>query len=108
MKMQMKAAVLVLALMACAATSFAQSGGEATYKAKCQMCHGATGEGDTPAGKAMKVKPFSDPILIKMSDATILALTKNGSGKMPAYKDKLTDSQLKEVIAYIHQLQKQK
>ena len=25
------------------ALCFAQSSGEATYKAKCQMCHGATG-----------------------------------------------------------------
>jgi mono/diheme cytochrome c family protein len=108
MEAQKKAAILALALMAGAAMSFAQSSGEATYKAKCQMCHGVTGEGDTSTGKAMKVKPFNDPILIKMSDATILALTRNGSGKMPAYRDKLTDGQLKEVITYIHQLQKQK
>jgi mono/diheme cytochrome c family protein len=106
MKMRKNGMVLVLALLAGATVSLAQSGGEATYKAKCQMCHGATGAGDTPAGKAMKVKPFSDPIMIKMSDATVLALTRNGSGKMPAFKDKLTDSQIQEVIAYIHQLQK--
>src|SRR5438876_9145189 len=37
---------------------FAQSAGEATYKAKCQMCHGAKGLADTPAGKSMKVKPI--------------------------------------------------
>jgi mono/diheme cytochrome c family protein len=108
MKMQNKAAVLMLALMAGAAMSFAQSGGEAVYKARCQMCHGATGSADTPAGKAMKVKSFSDPIMLKMSDATLLGLTKNGSGKMPAFKDKLTDIQIQEVIAFIHQLQKMK
>jgi mono/diheme cytochrome c family protein len=108
MKLQMKAGVLVLALMAGAAMSFAQSGGEATYKAKCQMCHGANGEGDTPAGKAMKVKPFSDPILMKMSDTTLLGLTKNGVGKMPAFKDKLTDAQIQEVVSYVHGLQKKK
>jgi len=100
MKMQNKAAVLMLALMAGAAMSFAQSGGEAVYKARCQMCHGATGSADTPAGKAMKVKSFSDPIMLKMSDATLLGLTKNGSGKMPAFKDKLTDDQIKDAVDF--------
>jgi len=108
MKMQWKSVTLALALFAGGAICWAQSGGEATYKAKCQMCHGANGDGETPAGKAMKVKPFSDPVMIKMSDTTIVNLTKNGSGKMPAFKDKLTDTQLKEVVEYIHELQKKK
>ena len=108
MRLCNKGAVLVLALLAGGAMCWAQSGGEATYKAKCQMCHGASGEGDTPAGKAMKVKPFSDPVMIKMSDTTILNLTKNGSGKMPAFTAKLTDAQLKEVVEFIHELQKKK
>jgi len=108
MRLRNRAKVMALALLAGGAMCWAQSGGEATYKAKCQMCHGATGEAETPAGKAMKVKPFSDPVLVKMSDATIVNLTKNGSGKMPAFKDKLTDAQIKEVVQYIHELQKKK
>jgi mono/diheme cytochrome c family protein len=106
MKLMNKTAVLGLVLLAAGTMSFAQSGGEATYKAKCQMCHGATGAGDTPTGKAMKVKSFSDPEVAKMSDAALLGITKNGQGKMPAYKDKLTDAQLKEVVIYIRGLQK--
>lgn len=105
-KLIQKTAVLGLALLATGTMSFAQSGGEATYKAKCQMCHGATGAGDTPAGKSMKVKSFKDPEVAKMSDAALLGITKNGSGKMPAYKDKLSDAQIKEVITYIHSLEK--
>jgi mono/diheme cytochrome c family protein len=88
------------------AASFGQSGGEATYKAKCQMCHGATGAADTPAGKAMKVKPFKDPEVAKLSDAAMIGITKNGQGKMPAYKDKLTDAQIKDVVSYIRVLEK--
>jgi mono/diheme cytochrome c family protein len=103
-----RAAILLLVSMAGPAVIWAQSSGETTFKAKCQMCHGANGEGDTPAGKSMKVKAFSDPVMIKMSDATIENLTKNGSGKMPAFKDKLTDAQIKEVVQYIHELQKKK
>jgi mono/diheme cytochrome c family protein len=106
-KMFFKTAVLGLALLAAGTMSFAQSGGEATYKAKCQMCHGATGAADTPAAKTLGVKPLNN-MLVKMSDATLLNTIKNGSGKMPAYKDKLTDSQLQELVAYVDQLQKKK
>ena len=42
--------LVVLAATVCLAGSlgFAQSAGEATYKAKCQMCHGVNGAADTP------------------------------------------------------------
>ena len=84
----------------------ARAQGPDTYKSKCQMCHGATGMGDTPAGKSMGVKPFSSPDLIKASDADLIAATRNGKGKMPAYAGKLTDPQIAVVIAYIRTLQK--
>ncbi len=54
----------------------------------------------------MKAVPFSSPDLIKASDADLIAATKNGKGKMPAYSGKLTDPQIKDVIAYIRTLQK--
>lgn len=88
--------VLGLMVLATGAMSFAQSTGEATYKAKCQMCHGATGAGDTAAGKAMKIAPIS-----KASEADRVAMIKNGKGKMPAYNSKLTDAQIKDVSTYI-------
>jgi mono/diheme cytochrome c family protein len=87
-------------------TAFAAGPGADTYTSKCQMCHGATGLGDTPAGKAMKVPPFNSPDLIKMSDADLVSATKNGKGKMPAYTGKLTDAQIKDVVAYVRTLQK--
>jgi mono/diheme cytochrome c family protein len=53
----------------------------------------------------MKVKSFSDPEIGKMTDAALIGVTKNGSGNMPAYKDKLTDAQIKAVVSYIRSLQ---
>ena len=35
--------VLAAAICLAGAMGFAQSSGEATYKAKCQSCHGSTG-----------------------------------------------------------------
>ncbi|MBS1805569.1 MAG: cytochrome c [Acidobacteria bacterium] len=43
---------------------------------------------------------------MKAPDAELIAATKNGKGKMPAYDGKLTDAQIKETIAYIRTLQK--
>jgi cytochrome c6 len=84
----------------------AQTAGEATYKANCQMCHGETGAADTPAGKAMGAKSFQSPELAKMTDAAMMSSVKNGNGRMPAFKEKLTDDEIKDVITYIRELQK--
>lgn len=99
-------ATVSLLTLAGSALSFAQSPGADTYKAKCQMCHGADGSANTPAGKSMKALPFSTPELIAQTDAQLIADTKNGKGKMPAYSGKLTDAQIKDVVSYIRTLQK--
>jgi mono/diheme cytochrome c family protein len=70
------------------------------------MCHGADGLAATPVAKSMKVLSFKDPAMIKASDAQFFASTKNGKNKMPAYAGKLTDAQIKDVVAYIRILQK--
>lgn len=105
-KLIRNAGLLSLALLATGSMSFAQHAGEATYKAKCAMCHGATGAGDTPAGKAMKVPSLGAADVVKKTDAELIAATANGKGKMPAYKGKLTDAQIKDAVAYIRVLQK--
>lgn len=97
------AAVLVLAMNT---LCLAQSSGADTYKARCQMCHAADGSGSTPAGKAMKVVPFNSPDILKKSDSDLIAIIKNGKGKMPSFDGKLTDAQIKGIVAYIRTLQK--
>ena len=90
----------VLMLLFSGAVSFAQSAGETTYKAKCQMCHGAKGMADSPAGKSMKVKPVSDPEVKGVSEAKMIDAVRDGMGKMQPYKDKLTEAQIKEAVTY--------
>ena len=99
-------ATIGLTALSTAPLALAQDSGAATYKSKCAMCHGADGLGATPAGKSMKAIPFNSPELVKASDADLIAATKNGKGKMPAYSGKLTDPQITEVITYIRTLQK--
>jgi len=86
--------------------SFAQSSGQATYKAKCQSCHGAEGTPNPGIAKAMGVKAVSDPAVKSSSEAQMIAVTTNGKGKMPAYKGKLTDSEIKDSVDYFRSLGK--
>lgn len=81
------------------AAGIAQSG-EATYKTKCQSCHGADGLASSGAGKIMKVKPATDAAVKKMNEAEMIAAVRNGMGKMQPYKNSLTDTQIKDVVDY--------
>ena len=99
-------AAITLSILTSGSAVFGQGPGADTYKAKCQMCHGADGLAATPAGKSMKAVPFNDPQIVHKSDTELIATTTNGKGKMPAYKDKLSETEIKQVIDYIRTLQK--
>lgn len=70
------------------------------YKSKCQGCHGADGKASA-IGKKMGAKDFSDPDVAKLTEADLIKVTADGKNKMPAYKGKLTDDQIKELAKYI-------
>lgn len=106
MKRSIRTAVLLTLAASIAAPVFAQSAGADTYKSKCAMCHGPDGTAATPMGKMMKIPSFKDPDVVKQSDAALIATTKDGKGKMPAYNGKLTDAQIKDVVSFIRTLQK--
>ncbi len=99
-KMIRSQAALAAVLLLTCATGFAQSSGEVTYKAKCQNCHGAVGLADTGMGKVLKVKPATDPSVVKFTETEMIAATKDGMGKMQPYKDKLSDAEIKAAVDY--------
>jgi cytochrome c6 len=74
---------------------------EATFKAKCAMCHGADGKGKD----AMKTRDLSSADVQKQSDAELSAIITNGKGKMPPYKS-MTPDQVKDMVSYIRSLKK--
>ena len=80
----------------------------ATYKAKCAMCHGADGKGDTPVGKKMGAHDFASPEVQKESDADLAGVVAKGKNKMPGYEKSLKDAEIKEIVGYIRQLAKGK
>ena len=99
------ARISVVSVLIVGTMCFAQSGAD-IYKSKCQMCHAADGSGNTPAGKSTKARPFNSPEVMKLSDDDLINVTKNGHAKMPAFGGKLTEAQIKDVVAHIRTLQK--
>jgi mono/diheme cytochrome c family protein len=82
----------------------AEDDAAATFKGKCAMCHGPDGKGDTPTGKAMKVRSLTSDEVKKESDADLIGIITKGKGKMPGYDKKLTDDQIKGLIKFIRSL----
>lgn len=99
-------ASIVLAASCVALPLLAQNPGEAIYKQNCAVCHGSDGEANTPVAKALKAQSLKAPAIVKKPDAELIEFVKKGKGNMPAFGTKLSDSQIKEVIAYVRTLQK--
>ena len=106
MKIEKRMALLTLFAAAIMTPAFAQAPGWDTYKAKCQSCHGAEGTPNPGIAKAMGVKPANDPSVKSISEAQMIADTANGKGKMPAFKGKLSDQEIKDSVEYFRSLGK--
>jgi cytochrome c6 len=101
--------VVVLAVAAASLASssaMAQQDAAGLYKSKCAACHGADGTGNTAVGKSMKIRDSHSPDVQKETDAQLTEMISSGKGAMPAYKGKITDEQIKQLVAYIRELGK--
>ncbi len=103
-------AVLMLVALVLVVTVPAQAqDGAALYKAKCSVCHADDGSGSGATGKQLGVKDLRSDEVQKQTDAQLTDTITNGMGKkMPAYKGKITDDQIKGLVAYIRELGKKK
>ena len=80
--------------------------GGAIFKSKCALCHGPDGNGQTPVGKSMKVRPLGSQEVQKLTDAELATIISDGKEKMPAFKGKLSPEEVKQVVAYIRTFSK--
>ena len=92
--------VAILISLVCSNVAFAQSGAD-VYKTKCAMCHGPDGKKENPG---MGVKALTSADIRGKSEADLIASVSKGKGKMPGYAGKLTDDQIKQVVAYVKTL----
>jgi mono/diheme cytochrome c family protein len=100
------ALLLVVALLLSAGPVRAQADGDSLFKSKCGDCHGANGSGNTAEGKNMNLRDLRSADVQKQTDEELIGITANGKGAMPAYKDKLTGDQIKQLVAHIRDLAK--
>lgn len=79
----------------------------ADYKA-CVSCHGKDGKGNPGMARMFKVDPSALDLTAagvqEKKDEDLAKLILDGKGKMPAYKTKLNEAQLKELLKYLRTL----
>ena len=101
-----KTVIITILLALAAAPALLAEDGAALYKAKCAMCHGPDGKGQTGMGKSLKLRDLGSADVQKQTDADLVKITADGKGKMPAYKGKMTDAEISAVVAFIRTLKK--
>jgi mono/diheme cytochrome c family protein len=78
----------------------------------CMQCHGPDGSAKTSMGKALNAKDLTDvQIQSSFTDAEAAAaikdgVTKEGITKMLAFGGKLSDDEIKALVAYVRTLKK--
>ncbi len=79
------------------------------FAANCMICHKDTGKGGKVTIDGKNIKPFdltSDKMKARTDDK-LIAQIKDGSTDdgMPAFNDKLSDDQIKQIVKYMRKLQ---
>ena len=107
--MKIKLMLSIFVLVTCAFISASRAdeakGGD-VYKAKCAMCHGPDGKGETAMGKNLKLRDLGSADVQNVHDTELKTLLETGKGKMPSFKGKLTDAQMGDVIQYVRSFKK--
>jgi mono/diheme cytochrome c family protein len=109
----MKAIVIItISLFAASALSARAADAKANWDANCAQCHGKSGNADTKMGKTLNAKDLTDAkVQAGFSDAKATQSIKEGvkdGGKttMKAFGGKLTDDEIKALVAYVRTLKK--
>ncbi len=93
----------------------AQNGaeGKKIYATYCIGCHGDQGKGDGAAASALTVKPANladGTVMNQLPDKFLVEIISKGGGAvgkspmMPALGNQFTETQLRDIIAYIRSL----
>jgi mono/diheme cytochrome c family protein len=103
---------IVISLFAAAAVSLQAADAKANWDANCAQCHGKSGAADTKMGKQLNAKDLTDSkVQAAFSDAKATQSIKegvkeNGKTTMKAFGGKLTDDEIKALVAYVRTLKK--
>jgi len=97
----MKKTLLITLLSLGSALSLHASATE-NWAKHCAKCHGDTGKADTKIAQKMKIMDYSTAeFQAKYTDEELFASTKDGTGKMKGFANKLSDEEIHELVALI-------
>src|SRR5262245_51129499 len=109
----MKTILIIISISLAAFTFSARAADPKTNWANdCAQCHGADGSANTTIGKILNAKDLTDAkVQASFTDAQAAETIKNGvkqGGKttMKAFAGKLTDDEIKALVAYVRKLKK--
>jgi mono/diheme cytochrome c family protein len=103
---------LTTSLCVALATSSFGADAKALWDANCAQCHGKDGHADTKMGKTLNAKDLTDAkVQSEFTDAKATQSIKegvkqNGKTTMKAFGDKLSDDDVKALVAYVRTLKK--
>jgi mono/diheme cytochrome c family protein len=109
--MKRKTCLLVAVIITSAGIAYGADAA-ANWGQHCASCHGKDGSGSTTMGKKLGVKDYRDAkVQAEFSDAKAMQLIKdgiseNGKDKMKPFKDKLSDGDIKALVAYVRSFKK--
>ena len=104
--------VLTATLLIAAPLSLRAADAKTNWANNCAQCHGVSGKGDTKMGKMLSAMDLTDPK--KQSSFTDAQATtairdgikQNGKTTMKAFGGKLSDAEIKALVAYVRSLKK--
>jgi mono/diheme cytochrome c family protein len=109
----MKAIVsIIISLLVAPTMSVRAADAKALWDANCAQCHGKDGRADTKMGKTLNAKDLTDAkVQTEFTDAKATQSIKegvkeNGKTTMKAFGGKLTDDEIKALVAYVRTLKK--
>jgi len=106
--------ILIIAAISLAAFAFSVRAADpkTNWANNCAQCHGPTGKGDTKMGKMLGAMDLTDPKKqASFTDAQAATAIKdgvkqNGKTTMKAFGGKLTDDEIKALVAYVRTMKK--
>ncbi len=86
----------------------AQDTSASLYKTKCALCHAPNGSGSVPVGTQLSVPNLRLRQAQALTNDQWVKIIEDGKGKMPAYKGRLGDDQIRQVVTYLRELTRPK
>ena len=88
---------------AATATPDPLAGARANFTKNCEPCHGPQGEGGLVKvdNKQIKVPSLKSDHAIKHTDDQIVKMITNGEEAMPAFKDKMSQAEIADMVKFV-------